>query len=193
MFVRKLRLLCALTLLPACEEINHVKVIAPREFVGAVVYVRGTEMSARLTHVRPDGAVETNEDLPLPPLEETLLVVRTGCETVAMPVPVKLGRTTVVIPPERVKCNGGSPGRATVRPLAGGRSNADCSGRGPLRSRVASALQLGVAGHAAEVAGTLGGMIKTLRSLLAPKTRDESAASALHKLSSGRRPAAPGR
>jgi hypothetical protein len=59
-----------------CEEINYLRVVAPPVLAGATVTVRGGEQRARLIGPRSDGAVETDEDIPLPPLAETVVVER---------------------------------------------------------------------------------------------------------------------
>jgi len=57
----------------ACEEINYVRVVAPRALAGAIVAVRGGEQGAQLIRPRSDSTVESDEDIPLPPLAETLV------------------------------------------------------------------------------------------------------------------------
>jgi hypothetical protein len=90
-----------------CEEINYVRVVAPNALVGATVTVRGGQQSAKLVQKSSQSTVETDEDLPLPPLTETLVVERGGCETITLAVPGKIGRTTVVIRADQVRCDTG--------------------------------------------------------------------------------------
>ena len=61
-----------------CEEINHVRVVAPRVLEGANVTVQGPGLRAKLAHVQSDSTVETDVDIPLPPLDATLVIEREG-------------------------------------------------------------------------------------------------------------------
>lgn len=92
-------------LLSACEEIHYVKVVAPRPLVGATVRARGDSLEVRLKRARTDGRVETSEDLPLPPLDESLIIEKAGCEPIEISVPGKIGRTTLIVSEERVRCS----------------------------------------------------------------------------------------
>jgi len=91
-------------LVTACQEINYVTVIAPAELMGATVVVPRTELRTQLTNMRSDTRVESAERLPLPPMEQTLVVEKPGCDRIEVAVPIKLGETTVVIPAETVRC-----------------------------------------------------------------------------------------
>ena len=87
-----------------CEEINHVRVVAPGVLEGATVTVQGTELRAKLARVQSDSTVETDVDIPLAPLDETLVIEREGCQSINVPVAAKTGRTTVVIRPNQALC-----------------------------------------------------------------------------------------
>jgi hypothetical protein len=97
-------LCAALGLSVGCEEINYVRVVSPPALMDGTVTVQGTELRARQAHLRSDSMVETDTELHLPPIEETLVVEREGCRSITVTVPPKLGRTTVTIRPEQIQC-----------------------------------------------------------------------------------------
>ena len=101
--VRLPLIVSAMLLLTSCEEIAHVKIVAPPELADAGVYMDSHEVS-RLRKFDDHRRVESEPQLSLPPVELRLVVYKPGCDPIHIKTPFRIGKHTVKIRPGQVAC-----------------------------------------------------------------------------------------